>query len=376
MDDFRSHHELAEATLYNINGYWPKEKWYETFETRRCLGTLIEYLEQEFAEAKKNLDSMLSKGVITFDLSWALWKPSTLLIYSPTYRYYDVPSVSVVSCTDKRKSQFSTDSKYSVDSIFVDFDGKTLAYKPLKREIQPFNGVVNITSLPFYPLQYHKDEVQIRRLLIDRGAKFVSLQGMHHKLFTGIAFRLVDGKNETMARSREEQSRIMIDPVGFRKVHPEFFKTKDLPNQYTNDDETFNDGVQPQSLMDLCTKMAADDQHNLASDVEMSNDSPSSSTTSPQREYTKKANLEMAKNSLLLTCSPVVVGFSLTSLEWFEFDVRGIEDVNWNEEAWDSLVLDEKMKELIKASVASRVFNSAFGVNNQLPAKRKGLTSE
>jgi hypothetical protein len=95
LDDFRSHHELAEATLYNINGYWPKKKWYETFETRRCLGTLIEYLEQEFAEAKKNLDSMLSKGVITFDLSWALWKPSTL-IYSPTYRYYDVPSVSVV----------------------------------------------------------------------------------------------------------------------------------------------------------------------------------------------------------------------------------------------------------------------------------------
>lgn len=168
----------------------------------------------------------------------------------------------------------------------------------------------------------------------------------------------------------------MVDPVGFRKAHPEFFKIRDLPSQYTTDDETFNDGVQPQSLMDLCTETAADDQHNLASDVELINDSHISSNTSPQREYTKKANLEMATNNLLLICSPVVVGYSLASLEWLEFDVRGIEEVNWNEEAWDSLVLDEKMKELIKASVASRVFNSAFGVNNQLLAKRKGLTSE
>lgn len=376
LDDFRSHHKLAQAKLYDIKGHWLKQRWYEIFEQTRCLGILIEYLEQDFAEAKKNLNSMLSKGVITFDLSWALWKPSTL-VYSPTYQYQDVPIVSIVSCTDKRKNQSSADSKHYVDSIYVDFDGKSLAYKPLKREVQHFHGAVNITSLPFYPLQYHKDEAQIRHVLIERGAKFVSLQGIHHKSFTGITFQLVQGKKEMMPDLRKEQNRIMVDPVGFRKIHPEFFRTRDLPNQYTNDDKTFNNGVQPQSLMDMLSiKTAEDDQPNLVSDVKISSDSPSSSNTSPTREYIGKAKLEMAKDNLLLICSPVVVGYSLASLEWLEFDVRGIEDVKWNEEAWDSLVLDEKMKELIKASVASRVFNSAFGVNNNLLAKRRGLTSE
>lgn len=243
--------------------------------------------------------------------------------------------------------------------------------------MQHFNGAVNITSLPFYPLQYHKDEAQIRRLLIERGAKFVSLQGIHHKSFMGLAFQLVHGKNEMMAKSHDEQSRIMVDPVGFRKVHPEFFKTMDLPIPYTNDDETFNNGVQPQSLMDLlATKTAEDDQHNLRSDAKLSKGSSSSLNTSPKREHVEKAKLEMSKNNLLLLCSPVIVGYSLASLEWLEFDVHGIEDVKWNEEAWDSLLLDEKMKELIKASVASRIFNSAFGINNKVLTKRKGLTSE
>lgn len=127
MDDFRKHHkELAQARLYNIKGYWPKKKWYVIFAKRRCLEILIEYLEQEFTEAKKNLDSMLSKGVITFDLLWALWKPSTL-IYLTTYRYHDVPRVSMVTCAEKQKSKSSTDPEYSVDSRFVDFDGKALA---------------------------------------------------------------------------------------------------------------------------------------------------------------------------------------------------------------------------------------------------------
>lgn len=353
-----------------------KKKWNMISAKRRSLKTLIEYLEEEFAEAGKNLDLMLAKGVITFDLLWALWKPSTF-IYSPTYRCHDIPRVSMVIYAEKLKSQSSTDFEYSVESRIVDFNGKTLAYKTLKKEVQYFNGAVNITSLPFYPLQYHKDEAQIRRLLIERGAKFVSLQGIHHRSYKGTAFQLVFGKNEVMEKCHEEQSRIMVDPVGFRKVHPAFFETMDLPIQYTNDEKTFNNGVQPQSLMDMIsTEKAKDDQHNLRNDVETSEGSPSSSNTWPKMECMEKAKLEMAKNNLLLVCCPVIVGYSLTSLKWLEFDVRGIEDVKWNEEAWDSLVLDEKMKELMEASVASHISNSAFDANNDVLMKGKGLTSE
>jgi hypothetical protein len=282
----------------------------------------------------------------------------------------------MLRCAEKRESQSSTEPTYSVDSIFVDFDGKKLAYKALKREVQYFIGAVNITSLPFYPLQYHKDEAQIRRSLVYRGAKFVSLQGIHHKSFTGIAFQLIRGKNETILHSREEQSRVMLDPVGFRKVYPEAFKITDLPIQYTNCDEILNDGERPQSLMDmLSTQAVENNQHDLGSDMKVIIGSPSSLNTPTKSQCVKREKLKMSKNNLLLICSPVIVGYSFASLEWFEFDVRGITDIQWNEKAWDSLVLNEKLKELIKASVSSRVFNSPSGVNNEL-AKKKGLTSE
>ncbi|UKZ86215.1 uncharacterized protein TrAFT101_002051 [Trichoderma asperellum] len=374
LDDFISHHDsLAQVRPYNKNEQWLENQW-NMISAKRSLKILIEYLEEEFAEGKKNLDLMLGKGVITFDLLWALWKPHTL-IYSPTYRCHDVPRVSMVICAEKLKGRLSTNPEYSVEARFVDFNGKTLVYKTLKQEIQHFNGTVNITSLPVYPLQYHKDEARIRRVLIERGAKFVSLQGIHHKSYTGIAFPLVESKNQTVTKLHEEQSRIMVDPVGFRKVYPDFYGTTDLPIQYTNDDETFNNGVQPQCLMDmLSTQKAEDDQQNLRSDVKIREGSPRSSNTWSKREYMEKTKLEMAKDNLLLLCSPVIVGYSLASLEWLEFDVRCIDDVKWDEEAWDSLVLDEKMKVLIKASVASHISNSAFDVNIGAMAKSRGLT--
>ncbi|KAL7923078.1 hypothetical protein ACQKWADRAFT_326354 [Trichoderma austrokoningii] len=343
-DDFKSHRKsLAQAELDNITDHWPKKKRNEISFKKMCLGTLIGYLEQEFSEDKKNLDSMLSKGVITFDLLWALWKPSTL-IFSPTYRDHDVPSVSMLRYAENRKNQSPTDSKYSINSVYIDSDGKTFAYKPLKREVQHFNGAVDITSLPSYPLQYHKCEAQIRHSLVERGAKFVSLQGIHHKSFTGLTFPLVQSKRETLTESREERSRIMVDAAGFRDLYPEVFKTRDMPIRYTNIDET------SQNLIGtLSTETAEDDQ-------EINDDSLS-------------RTLEMSKNNLLLLCSPVVVGYSLASLEWLEFDVRGIEDVKWNEEEWDSLVLDEQMKELIKATVTSRI-------KSKLPTKAKGLTKK
>ncbi|KAM0257869.1 hypothetical protein ACHAQJ_004173 [Trichoderma viride] len=374
LDDFRSYYKvLAQVKPYSKTTHGPKRKWKVTFAKRRCLRVLINYLEEDFAETEKNLKLMLGDGVITFDLLWALWKPSTL-IYSPTYRCHDIPTVSMLTFAERRKKPFSEDFEYSAETQFIDFNGKTLTYKSLKKEIRRFNGAVKITSLPFYPLRYHKDEAEIRSLLIERGTKFVSLQGVHHKSFTGIAFQLAGDTNETTTEFDEEQHRIMIDPVGFRRVYPKFFESLDLPAQYTNDDETFNDGVQPQHLIELlATKKGEDDGQSIEGNAPSSEDSFSGDAYS-YRENEEKTRLEKVKNNLLLLCCPVIVGYSLERLEWLEFDVRGIEDIKWNDESWDSLVLEQKTKELIEASVASHVSNPALTLDDNVPTKRKGLT--
>jgi len=49
------------------------------------------------------------------------------------------------------------------------------------------SGTVKITSLDAYPLKFHPDEKGLREVTIKRGKKWVSLIGVHHKQFDGIA---------------------------------------------------------------------------------------------------------------------------------------------------------------------------------------------
>jgi hypothetical protein len=57
----------------------------------------------------------------------------------------------------------------------------------------------------------------------------------------------------------------------------------------------------------------------------------------------------------LLLCTPTVRGFCLREQEWEDFNIDGIEDVEFNTTPFDSLVLPEGYKELILAFVESQL---------------------
>ena len=59
-------------------------------------------------------------------------------------------------------------------------------------DIKQFKGVRNITSLPLYPLRFHRDADGLRTRLIERGKKFVSLEGKQYKSHKGMAYVKVD----------------------------------------------------------------------------------------------------------------------------------------------------------------------------------------
>jgi hypothetical protein len=70
--------------------------------------------------------------------------------------------------------------------------------------------------------------------------------------------------------------------------------------------------------------------------------------------------VERQKKSLtpefhLLLCRPTVRGFCLREQEWEDFNINGIEDVEFNTTPFDSLVLPEGYKELILAFVESQL---------------------
>jgi hypothetical protein len=53
--------------------------------------------------------------------------------------------------------------------------------------IRPVRGTVKIDSLDAYPIKFHPNEEELRKSILKRGTKWVSLIGVHHKQYDGIA---------------------------------------------------------------------------------------------------------------------------------------------------------------------------------------------
>ena len=70
----------------------------------------------------------------------------------------------------------------------MEFDGKAFGMGRAEVTIDAFKGPRKITSLNCYPLKYHPDHKRLRMEMIERGRKFVALDGMQYRIQKGIAF--------------------------------------------------------------------------------------------------------------------------------------------------------------------------------------------
>jgi SpoVK/Ycf46/Vps4 family AAA+-type ATPase len=76
-----------------------------------------------------------------------------------------------------------------------------------------------------------------------------------------------------------------------------------------------------------------------------------------------------------LIASPVVLGFAFTEKLWLEFTVSGVEEIAWNEQAYESLVLEPSTKEIVKALVESHKYHATESIDDVIQGKGKGLVA-
>ncbi|WDK21167.1 ATPase [Colletotrichum graminicola] len=76
-----------------------------------------------------------------------------------------------------------------------------------------------------------------------------------------------------------------------------------------------------------------------------------------------------------LIASSVVLGFSFSEKLWLEFTVSGIDEIQWNDSAYDSLVLESKPKDIVKALVESHKYHAAESIDDVIQGKGKGLVA-
>ena len=357
LEELRQLHDNMTATAKTLDN--KKEKKAAKLKVEH-LKVLLDYLDEDYEDTKKTLYPMLEAGIISYEYLWALFKPNTIL-YASTYGDESEPR-ALKAVSAREVHTLMSGKSYHIESRYLDYDGKDFGLASYQGQISQFSGSCKISSLSCYPIQFHKDPEKAKEELIERGKQFVALQGMNYKTYSGMAFV----KKEDKILKVDVNGRAMIDPAIFRKVNPNY-PLSTIRSPHTSIEvpppvQTFDDFAKHRSF-----KVVKDKDGNYSL-VETGTDAAANFTDDAAKK-------DIFTEEQLLIASPLVVGFSFTEKMWLEFAVSKIGEIRWNTDAFDSLILPNNQKGIVKAMVSSHAFHPSRSIDDIIAGKGKGLVA-
>ena len=114
---------------------------------------------------------------LEFENLWMAYRPGDLIYVKEEGSYW----------AGRLKDMSRGVSMWSLKLEIIDTDGKRLGHRYEYAYIRRCENCRKLQDLRAFPLIYHSDAELIRKMLIARGARFVSLMGLHHCSFSGKA---------------------------------------------------------------------------------------------------------------------------------------------------------------------------------------------
>ncbi|KAI0198305.1 hypothetical protein F4808DRAFT_472922 [Astrocystis sublimbata] len=161
-------------------------------------------------------------------------------------------------------------------------------------------GEANIDTLDIYPLKYASDE--IKQLLLKRGQTFWRCR---QRQFVGYSHANQDSHDLENANER-----FMIDYSTYERLHP----------------ETNAKALKVRILQR---------QEELEVDI--------------------MARESLPENGMINLLPSTLIGYNLRLKKWVNVEVDRIQEIDWNKKAFESLVVDDETKHLVKALISNQI---------------------
>jgi hypothetical protein len=149
-------------------------------EDKLHLKILIDFMVRQFGRLEVEYNQLIPKGQVAFSTVWTLFK-----LHEEVFLHHGNYVTCGVVC----------DVHYSNETWFVGswswaYDGTHFGPVYSQSSIAQFDGICDITSLPLYPVRYHKNKEKkdLRERLIERGQKWKRMVDVTHCKYEGRSF--------------------------------------------------------------------------------------------------------------------------------------------------------------------------------------------
>lgn len=309
--------------------------------TSQHMKVLCDVLSPVLEEALTLSKNLISRGLISFEPIWTLFKPGQNVYYNSKRKGDPEYLLDLDSC-EYKEGREDRDTVYSLICTMVDWDGNSFGRRSMSFSISQFDGSKGITELFVYPLKFCKDIAAVEERFLKRGRRFEELATITYAYY-GMARRrqqfmdIEDYESEALVSLKSPRplltsigcnSQLIFQPQLYERVmiDTRSFYRKASEKLYLN------------PLNTVSKRQVLEDHRHYESDSEDT-----------------KAEKKPLTDPQCMNCSPWLKGYAFQSKQWVSVLVDGVTEICWNNDAFDNLVLNRRYKDLIRGFVQSRV---------------------
>lgn len=217
-----------------------------------------------------------------------------------------------------------------------------------------------------YPFAFSSSASEIKDRLTARGRKFESLRGYHFRTCIGTKILL-----ETKCpEERPVAGRVIIDAFAYYtsnnivKPNLRSLEGPGAAEVVTDASESGDEGENDDEDDDVRSATSSEDSDDSLSEL---------TAVKPSGGSLKRTeNIQPLTDEQCLLASPWLKGLDLKTKDWAQFNVDELNDIVWNEAAFDHLVLPGNEKELAWAFVENKALSSNQ-FDDFVPDKGRGI---